>query len=49
MMAFDLLLLVAVSLVVMVFAFSGGRLSRNEGFALVASYAAYTAYTVGMF
>ena len=48
MMAFDLPLLVAVSLVVMVFAFSGGRLSRKEGFALVASYAAYAAYTVGM-
>ena len=47
MMAFDLLLLVAVSLVVMVFAFSGGRLSRKEGFALVTSYAAYAAYTVG--
>lgn len=49
MMAFDLRLLVAASLVVMVFAFSGGRLSRKEGFALIASYAAYTAYTVGMF
>lgn len=49
MMAFDLPLLVAASLAVMAFSFSGGRLSRGEGFALVASYAAYTAYTVGIF
>lgn len=48
-MAFDLWLLVAASLVVMLFAFSGGLLSRKEGVALVASYAAYTAYTIGMF
>jgi len=48
-MAFDLWALVAVSLVVMVFAFSGGRLSRKEGLVLVAAYIAYTAYTVGLF
>lgn len=48
-MAFDLWLLVAASLIVMLFAFSGGRLSRKEGAVLVASYGAYTAYTVGLF
>jgi len=47
-MAFDLWFLAAASLVVMLFAFSGGRLSRKEGFGLVATYAAYTAYTVGL-
>ncbi len=49
MMAFDLWFLVAASLIVMLFAFTGGRLSRREGFVLVTSYAAYTAYTVGAF
>jgi cation:H+ antiporter len=48
-MAFDLWVLLAVSVVVMVFAFSGGRLSRREGFALVAAYIAYAAYTAGLF
>lgn len=48
-MAFDLWALVAVTLVVMVFAFSGGRLSRKEGFVLVAAYIAYGAYTAGLF
>lgn len=48
-MAFDLWVLLAVSLVVMVFAFSGGRLSRREGFVLVAGYIAYAAYTAGLF
>ncbi len=48
-MAFDLWALVAVSLVVMAFAFSGGRLSRKEGLVLVAAYIAYTAYTAGLF
>ncbi|MDQ3125974.1 MAG: calcium/sodium antiporter [Pseudomonadota bacterium] len=48
-MAFDLWVLVAVSLVVMLFAFSGGRLSRKEGFVLVAAYIAYAAYTAGLF
>lgn len=48
-MAFDLWVLLAVSLVVMVFAFSGGRLSRREGFVLVAGYIAYVAYTAGLF
>lgn len=48
-MAFDLLFLVAASLLVMLLAFSGGRLTRMEGFALAASYIAYTAYTAGLF
>ena len=48
-MAFDLWFLVAVSVVVMLFALSGGRLSRKEGLALVAVYFAYSAYTVGLF
>lgn len=47
-MAFDLWVLVAVSLVVLLFAFSGGRLSRREGFVLVAAYIAYAAHTAGM-
>jgi len=48
-MAFDLWALVAVLLVVMAFAFSGGRLSRKEGFVLVAAYVAYAGYTTGLF
>jgi cation:H+ antiporter len=48
-MAFDLWFLVAVSVVVMLFALSGGRLSRKEGLALVAVYVAYSAYTVRLF
>jgi cation:H+ antiporter len=48
-MAFDLWALVAVLLVVMAFAFSGGRLSRKEGFVLVAAYVAYVGYTTGLF
>lgn len=47
-LAFDLWLLIAASLLMMIFALSGGRLSRREGFTLVASYAAYTAYTAGL-
>lgn len=48
-MAFDLWVLLAVSVVVMLLAFSGGRLSRKEGLVLVAAYAAYAAYTAGLF
>lgn len=48
-MAFDLWALVAVLLVAMAFAFSGGRLSRKEGFVLVAAYVAYVGYTTGLF
>jgi len=47
-MALDLWLLIAASLLVMLFAFSGGRLNRSEGFALIASYIAYVSYTVGL-
>jgi cation:H+ antiporter len=48
-MAFDLWVLVAVSLIVMLFAFSGGRLSRKEGLLLAVAYLAYAAYTAGLF
>jgi len=48
-MAFDLWFLLAVSVVVVLFALSGGRLSRKEGLVLVAGYIAYSAYTVGLF
>ncbi len=48
-MALDLRVLVAASLLLMLFAFSGGRLSRREGVALISCYVAYTAYTVGVF
>lgn len=48
-MAFDLWFLVALSVIVMLLALSGGRLSRKEGIALIAAYLAYTAYTVGLF
>ncbi|QBX37447.1 calcium/sodium antiporter [Brevundimonas sp. S30B] len=47
-MAFDLWALVAVSLVVLLFAFSGGRLSRREGLVLVAAYIVYAGYTAGL-
>ena len=45
---FDLLVLLAVSAIVMLFAFTGGRLSRLEGSMLVAGYAGYTAVTAGL-
>jgi len=48
-MAFDLWFLVGVSVVVMLLALSGRRLSRIEGLILVAAYVGYTAYTVGLF
>ncbi|WP_372707571.1 calcium/sodium antiporter [Brevundimonas sp.] len=48
-MAFDLWFLVGVSVVVMLLALTGRRLSRKEGLVLVAAYLAYTAYTVGLF
>lgn len=45
---FDLIVLVAVSAVVLFFAFTGGRLSRIEGLLLVTGYAGYTAVTAGL-
>ncbi|MFN4041736.1 MAG: calcium/sodium antiporter [Brevundimonas sp.] len=45
---FDLPVLVAVTLLVMLFAYTGGRLSRREGAILLAAYAAYTAFTAGL-
>lgn len=45
---FDLLVLLAVSAIVMLFAYTGGRLSRLEGFVLVAGYAGYTIVTAGL-
>jgi cation:H+ antiporter len=47
-LAFDLWLLLAASLLVMIFALTGGRLSRREGAVLVVSYLAYTALTAGL-
>lgn len=48
-MGFDLWLLIAASLGVMLFAWTGGRLSRREGFLLVVAYSIYLAYTAGLF
>lgn len=47
-MAFDLWALLGVSLLVMLFAFTGGRLSRWEGLALVLAYLGYAAHTAGL-
>ena len=47
-MAFDLWVLAAVSLIVMLFAFSDRRLSRREGFVLATAYIAYAAHTAGL-
>lgn len=49
MMAFDLWVLVGVSILVMVLALSGRRLSRAEGLLLVAAYVVYAAHTAGVF
>jgi len=45
---FDLLVLLAVSAIVMLLAYTGGRLSRLEGLLLVAGYASYTAITADL-
>ncbi len=45
---FDLLLVLGASILVMLFAFTGGRLNRTEGGALLAAYIAYIAYTVSV-
>jgi cation:H+ antiporter len=46
--SFDLPVLVGVGLIVMVFALTGGRLSRREGLALFGSYVLYAAFTAGL-
>lgn len=46
-LAFDLPLMIAASAAVMVFAFTGGRLSRREGLMLLAAYGLYVAGTAG--
>jgi cation:H+ antiporter len=46
-MGFDLWLMIGASLAVMLFAWTGGRLSRREGFILTAGYALYAAVTAG--
>jgi cation:H+ antiporter len=48
-MNFDLWLMVAASLGVMLFAWTGGRLSRREGFVLILAYGLYIAFTAGLF
>lgn len=45
----DLPVLVGVSLMAMVLAWTGGRLSRREGAALVAVYCGYLGFTAGLF
>jgi cation:H+ antiporter len=47
-MGFDLWLMIGASLAVMLFAWTGGRLSRREGFILTAGYALYAAVTAGL-
>ena len=47
-LGFDLPLLIAISLAVMAMAWTGARLSRIEGLALVAGYALYIAFTAGL-
>ena len=45
---FDLPLATLAAFVVMVFAYTGGRLSRREGAVLVVAYLVYTAFTSGL-
>lgn len=45
---FDLLLLLGVSALVMLFAFTGGKLSRGEGSLLLVGYLGYTAITADL-
>lgn len=47
-MAFDLWFLLGVSLLVMIFALTGGRLNRWEGLVLTLGYVAYVAHTAGL-
>lgn len=47
-LGFDLWLVLAASAVAMLFAWTGGRLSRREGLVLVVGYGAYVAVTAGL-
>ena len=47
-LGFDLWLLFAISVIVMLFAWTGGRLSRREGLVLVLGYCAYTTVTADL-
>ena len=47
-LGFDLWVLLGVSVVAMLFAWTGGRLSRREGLILVLGYGAYAALTAGL-
>lgn len=47
-MGFDLWILLGVSLLVMLLAFTGGRLSRWEGLGLALAYVAYATHTAGL-
>jgi cation:H+ antiporter len=47
-LGFDLWLLLFISIVAMLFAWTGGRLSRREGLVLVVGYGAYIAFTAGI-
>lgn len=46
--AFDLPVLIGVSLLAMLLAWTGGKLSRIEGFGLVLAYGCYLAFTAGL-
>jgi cation:H+ antiporter len=48
MVGFDLPLLIGASALVMLFAYTGSRLSRREGFTLLAAYGAYMLATAGL-
>ena len=47
-LGFDLWVLLGVSIVAMLFAWTGGRLSRREGLILVLGYGVYVAFTAGL-
>ena len=47
-LGFDMWVLLGVSVVAMLFAWTGGRLSRREGLILVLGYGAYAALTAGL-
>jgi cation:H+ antiporter len=47
-LGFDLWLVIGASLAVMLFAYTGGRLSRREGGLLLACYIAYAGFTAAL-